>query len=235
MTGKQLSDGTCVVISPEVSDLAKRVKASGRRWPWDLDTVMVGDARLGIAWPFTDERQAGIYKAGFAVLCVMDASDVIYVLRREKFFGVRNVMRTLPKEVSIVLGLRSIVSECMMCGVTRFAVQSDRLDMARSYVRQLHDDVPGADRVSYDQIADISTCCSRLTSRASIGQLVQLSEDAVSIGDDRKELGGRPGPLEIATAICASSYEYTPLRVHHHGEDLKSLYPLPKGAQVFGA
>ena len=101
-------------------------------------------------------------------------------------------------------------------------------------MQQLFRDVPGSDRMTYDQMSDITTACVRLTSRAEVGQIVQTKEAVSQIADDRTDLGGKPGPLEIATAICAASFDYSPLRVPTVAQEMKSLCPLPKGARIFG-
>lgn len=234
MTGKRLGDGTVLLASDAAREMSDRMAKVGKPWPWCPIGVTVGDTRVGISWPMSEERAAGIYKPGCAVLCVQDASGVLYVLRSWPFYVIKDAIRPIDAGVEVVNGLRGAVAECMLCGITHFAVQSDKQDMARSYMQQLFADVPGADRMVYDRMADIASFCARLAGRAEVGQIVQTREIVKQIADDRQELNGKPGPLEIAIAVCAASYDYNALRKPQDHGEFASLYPLPKGAKVFG-
>ena len=236
ITGKRMGDGTVTLISQDISDLSARVLAAKRKWPWsDMKGVTNGDTRLGISWPYTEERQAGVYKAGAAVLCVADRDGIVYVMRVRRFFIIGSVLRSDGSGgVELAEGLRAAVSEAMLTGVSHYAVQSDHIDMARSYMQQLFEELPGADRLTWDRVADVNTCCARLTSRAEVGQFVQPSENTQQVSDERNDLGGKPGPLEIATAIVSASFEFSPMTSKTESKELKSLYALPKGARVFG-
>jgi hypothetical protein len=122
----------------------------------------------------------------------------------------------------------------MVCGITHYAVQASNNEVACSYIRQLHVDLPGSDRLTWDSIADVPNCCTRLSGRAQLGQILLTKEHISQTADDRTELAGKPGPLEIATAICCASFEFSPLRAPTTTHELRSLYSIPKGAQVFG-
>lgn len=234
MTGRRNGDGTVALFSEEIKSLGQRMKDAKRQWPWQVPGMTSGDTRVGISLPYVDERQAGVYKPGAVVLCVLDTSGVAYVLRKWHFFIVKDTIKTTPLGAEIVQGLRGAVAECMLCGIVHYAVQASNAESSRSYVTQLHKDLPGSDRLTWEAIADVTTCCERLTGRTLVEQFIQPKQHISQIADDRLDLAGKPGPLEIATAICCASFEYSPLRPPDMTHELRSLYPLTKGAQVFG-
>jgi hypothetical protein len=234
MHGQRLADGSVLLVSDEAAVMSARVKAAGRTWPWPQPNVTCGDTRVGLAWPALYENKAGgTYRPGAAYLVVADRNGVAYGLRRWRWHIVKTAVRSGDAGAEVVPGLRAIVAECMSAGVTRFAAQHDNEARSRSYADQLFADLPAARLLSWSPQVEVQNAVIRLLARAESRNGVRLSESAKESTDERNDLG-KPGPLEIAFALACFDIEVNKVNVRQEPQELRSLYPLPKGARVFG-